>query len=663
MAELGEAFVTVRASTKQFPGDVKKGLEQASKDAEKLLDDIGEVWGDKLADSTSNELKKHGKDFGDAVEKSVEKVTVKVRPKIDYHNVRNSKGQFAKLGSNIEQEIEEAFTRAGRPGGPVTSFVQGFRDAIGSVFNISGKSPLVGALVPVFGALIGLVLAAVQAVNALVAVLTVVPGLIAAIGIQAGVLFLAFKGIGSAVQGAFAAKNTKELNEAIKGLTPPAQAFVKSLLPLKPLFKQLQTVTQSNFFTALGDVVTGIRVALGPEVLKGFGRVATQLGLFFRQFGMFLSSKTFVSFVRDVFPATANFIGRFGPAFIKFLEALIRMADVAMPFLRDLGVLVSNSLTSWANTIQALVGNGGDFKVWLAQMMQTLVSVGEVVGQAVQLITVLMVQLNRAGGATILDTIADALEQLSMFFASPVGLKAMEGFVDIAKFMIMSLAGLVIAVGLVVAVLEILGESLHEFWRFVVQVLVPGVVGGFAWLGKSITDHVQSAIQLVLDIPDRIRRGLSGINSVLYNAGRNLIHGFIDGIRSMFGSLGNVVHEAMNIVGRFVPGSPAKEGPLSGQGYVYYRGQRMVKDFGEGITSGFGDLRMGLGSDLGAMVSALAPQAAPGAGTTFAAGAVKLTFEGALPTEQQAYGIGKAAMAGMGDQLAKRDTRLAVRTL
>ena len=98
-------------------------------------------------------------------------------------------------------EIEDAFTKASGPGGPFSKIGQGVADAIGAGFNVSGRSSLILFLIPLVGAIVGLVLAAVQAANALVAVLATVPALIAGIGIQVAVLALAFHGLGTAIRG------------------------------------------------------------------------------------------------------------------------------------------------------------------------------------------------------------------------------------------------------------------------------------------------------------------------------------------------------------------------------------------------------------------------------------------------------------------------------
>jgi hypothetical protein len=71
---------------------------------------------------------------------------------------------------------------------------------------------------------------------------------------------------------------------------------------------------------------------------------------------------------------------------------------------------------------------------------------------------------------------------------------------------------------------------------------------------------------------------------LLYDRGRSLIQGFINGIASMIGAVKDKVKSVVSAVTNFLPGSPAKEGPLSGKGYVKLRAQRFMQDFADGVT-------------------------------------------------------------------------------
>lgn len=71
----------------------------------------------------------------------------------------------------------------------------------------------------------------------------------------------------------------------------------------------------------------------------------------------------------------------------------------------------------------------------------------------------------------------------------------------------------------------------------------------------------------------------------LYDAGVSLLSSFGSGIADTVGYVTGIVDGAISAITDRLPGSPAKVGPLSGQGYALYRGQRFAADLAAGIAS------------------------------------------------------------------------------
>ena len=124
-----------------------------------------------------------------------------------------------------------------------------------------------------------------------------------------------------------------------------------------------------------------------------------------------------------------------------------------------------------------------------------------------------------------------------------------------------------------------------------VKVIVDKIKSFFGQLKTAAEGGVGSLLSFVKQIPGKILDALGNVGSLLYSKGKQIIQGLIDGIKDMFGKLKGVVGDAMGIIGRFLPGSPAKEGPLSGRGYVKIRGQHLSEDFAAGIASQADDVR------------------------------------------------------------------------
>jgi hypothetical protein len=665
----GEAFIDVHANTDPYERELDSKIRQSSKDAEKLLDVIGEDWGEHLADGVSGELGRHGKDYGKAIEDATDRTTVRIKSKftVDRHGrLHDAAGRFARA---FEEEVEHEFERLTAPGGPFNRIGEGVADAVGAGFNISGRSPLISLLIPVFGAIAAVIGAAVQALGALVALLYTLPALLTAIGLQVGVLFIAFKGLGDRIKAAFEAKNAKELEKALFGLEEPAKRFVRSLLPLRDFWRDLQMVVRNNFFGALANPITEMLAALRGPALRGFAALATSMGTFFQSLADFFASPAFVKFINDVFPATTRWIERFGPALIGFLEALIAVAGAAMPFLERFGLLLANNLTFLADTLKR-VTKDQSLSDWLDRMSETLTAVMDLLGTVIAFTATFLDELDKAGGKELITELAEALGRITFFLSTPVGQKAMEGLVNALVLSLQITGGLIIVLLALFAVVEFIGEAVGAFFGFLSDLIESGleelgrlvsriqeaITGLYTNLGTtfgriktSIMNAIDTALTFVQSLPGRALAALGDIKNALYNAGRGLVEGFINGIRSMIRPLQAAGEWIVNQVSRFLPGSPAEEGPLSGQGYTLYRGQRMVQDLVKGMRMEAPELKAASND----MVSNI----------TFGKGAIQIGFNGAVPTEQEAQRTGSAVGDGINAILAPQRTRLAVRTL
>jgi hypothetical protein len=655
---LGDVYVDVHANTDEFEPELKRGLEDAAREAEGGADNAGRDLGDSMADSMADELKRHGKDLGDAIEFSVRGRRLTFRPRVHY-DVRDSRGRFAKV---ITDEIEEAVAGAAGPNGPFRRLGEAFADAIGASFNISGRSPLIALLVPVIGAIVGLVVAALQTVSVLGAALATLPALLGSIALQAGVTALAFDGMGKALSLAFAAENPQQVLEAIKDLAPAAQTFVRSLLPLEDLFRDLKFIAQQNFFKAFGTNLAATIRVLEPLLRGGFAQTATAMGNLFAQLTAFFRSPTFVSFLSDVIPATTRWLERFGPRFTTFLMGLIALADAAIPFLEDMGNIVTNELALVGEKLLA-ISQDESFQQWLDRMASTLGTVFELLFQATGFIVTFLGELDKAGGQAVIQELADAFSLLTFVLASPVGQKAMEGIVNLAIIGIKVFTGLVITILALIGAFEFMAEAIGAFLAWV----VPAIRDAFYAMGKVVSDffnwllggtknmvvgameNVDRLVATARALPNRIINAIGNLGQRMYNAGKNALLGLIRGIRDQFGALWNAMKDAMGIVGGFLTNSPAKYGPLSGRGAPEARGRRLVDDFAAGMLAEIPNLRSTSSEVTSSVV--------------FGPNSIQMQFHGPVPTQSQARGVGAAVGSSAAGIIAQRNTRLAVRAL
>ncbi|GAA1787863.1 hypothetical protein [Agromyces lapidis] len=125
--------------------------------------------------------------------------------------------------------------------------------------------------------------------------------------------------------------------------------------------------------------------------------------------------------------------------------------------------------------------------------------------------------------------------------------------------------------------------------------IVSRIVGVVQGMASVVRSRVEDIVGFFRSIPSRIMAFFGGAGSWLVSAGRDLIGGFVDGIRSMLGSVGSAVGDVMSFVAGFFPHSPAKRGPFSGAGWrrVLEGGVALGEQFTTGLQSVTGGMAFG----------------------------------------------------------------------
>lgn len=144
-----------------------------------------------------------------------------------------------------------------------------------------------------------------------------------------------------------------------------------------------------------------------------------------------------------------------------------------------------------------------------------------------------------------------------------------------------------------------------------IKAVVAVVRNAFSQAKAAVQSQLSALVSLVRGLPGRVSGALGNIGRLLYSKGKSLVQGFINGIASMIGAVRDKAASVVRAVTDFLPGSPAKKGPLSGKGYVLLRARRFMNDLAQGIEDGGQKPRAAL---LGA-VNPLARAVVPGAST------------------------------------------------
>ncbi len=109
-------------------------------------------------------------------------------------------------------------------------------------------------------------------------------------------------------------------------------------------------------------------------------------------------------------------------------------------------------------------------------------------------------------------------------------------------------------------------------------------------LGSTIKEIFTDALDWVVDkfsgLQDHITGFFSDAGSWLLNAGRDIVQGLIDGIMDMIDDLAGAAGKIAGTIGKFLPGSPVKQGPLKilNRGYAGEQIVQMVLDGLDGMA-------------------------------------------------------------------------------
>lgn len=112
------------------------------------------------------------------------------------------------------------------------------------------------------------------------------------------------------------------------------------------------------------------------------------------------------------------------------------------------------------------------------------------------------------------------------------------------------------------------GEKLMNLEGPVGDVLnwVAGLGLSFQNLGASVETGVNTAVEWVGSLPERALEALGDLGEWLYDSGRAMMDGFIEGIKDS--PVGDAVSGVLDWVTGFFPHSPAERGPLAGSGWT-----------------------------------------------------------------------------------------------
>ena len=142
--------------------------------------------------------------------------------------------------------------------------------------------------------------------------------------------------------------------------------------------------------------------------------------------------------------------------------------------------------------------------------------------------------------------------------------------------------------------------------------IIAGIVAAVAvlwWAIKYHSDKIVGAFNWIKDVLIGFWNWLVGLPEMFYNAGKEIVNGLIEGIKSMAGPLADGLSFILNGMRKMLPSSDPKEGPLK---ELTRHGKQFMRTLAYGMQLESGAVRQALSGALGGLT--VAPAIAAGAG-------------------------------------------------
>jgi hypothetical protein len=303
----------------------------------------------------------------------------------------------------------------------------------------------------------------------------------------------------------------------------------------------------------------------GP-LLIGFTAVADAAGRFLAAIISIGNTPGFIQFINQMFEGARTMFQILEGPMVTFLNALMNMMIAAMPFFLALINGFGNFLTRFSNWINESIKDGS-FQAFLDKALMTLSDIWSLISALIELFAVMFAQTEQ-GGRTFLQLVTEAIKDLTEFFKSPDGQRALKAMVDLAIIFGTMLIGAAQAAAFLLAQLERVADVIKWIVRNLNGVDIDKVRGGipkprgivgapFAEGGvisrptlALMGEGFQPEAVIPLTNPQRAQEiaDSTGLTAMLNGGGDTFI--FYLGEEQIYARMVRVAHGALDTVGR-----------------------------------------------------------------------------------------------------------------
>lgn len=587
MAQLGKAYIEVRADLSKFPAELRAELTKALKEGTagvtfEELDKKAGAAGKKAADTIGNELERNSKTrLRKSGEKAGEDIGLGLFGTLRKIFTSNSSGTgfLGTIG-----DVFKSFTKSASDGfsqlSDIGSKISDIGGKIGTAFSAIGQGIQTGLYVlavPAVGALLAVALQLSAVIFALPAGIALVVGAFA-------VFTIAMHGVTNAIALGMSGKagDVKKFDAALKGLAPTARAVVKEIVGLKPAFEAIKNATQQSFFGPLVGVFKLLSTTLLPALKGDLSIAAAALGRFVAGFLKLLSEPEIVRDIGLAFAGLARVVDVLAPVLTDLFGSFFGLVKTGLPFVIQFVNYIAKAGGAFRDLLAHAEGTGrvAGWIAAVAEPFKTLIKLLFVVGDLFG--TIFANPDVRKAGNDFLTYLVQAIGLLDKFFKSAQGQAVLKDFassIERAGKFLLIIAGIII--GLLAGLhylnegIQLVVRSLGAFFAFIGGVALTvgkalvdnlvaqgkawrnfftkdipaaynAVVGFFVGIGKAVGDFFTKTIPGWFDavvgffkaLPGKAGDGLTSLRSTIVHFFEDALKGAFD---SVFRNIGIVI--------------------------------------------------------------------------------------------------------------------------
>lgn len=380
----------------------------------------------------------------------------------------------------------------------------------------------------------------------------------------------------------------------------------------------------ANFFNSLLVAVQALAPAM-PSLGEAFGAIATVAGTLLEAIAPLVAQlvEGLAPIFQQLVPILVPVIEQLGAALLPVIQALV---PVISEIIAQLAPLIAEYLPQVLPPIVSLVQT----------LAAALIPAIQLVGQTLQWLMPLAMNIWN----TLVAVITGAIQAIKGILQTVMALikgdwsGAWNGIKAIGEGVWNIIAGLIKIFGSNIenytrASWNAVWNAIKGAWNSITSTVSSAIswvrniissgwsyvssITSSMWSGivSTVSSWVNNMLNTVRNIPNSIRNVFAGAGSWLWNAGRNVIQGFLNGINSMFGAVKNKLSSLTSYL-------PSWKGPAPVDRVILKdAGQLVMQGFINGLESQYGAVRKSLQGFTEDLQKDVAPHIAASVSTSF----------------------------------------------